>query len=138
MKQNKFAFDRSRQAALKKQRRNQKLLQKRCPMISNLNRTLGKISASDAARTLIDEFNLANGHVRFPSGRETTISQIWELCKDHTIAASEVGPLFFWGGPPNNAARQFQGTLLTVLCDRILYIHFLQGGYADLISGHAS
>ncbi len=39
--------------------------------------------------------------------------------------ATSVGPLTFWGGPPG-MLRYYQGTLYTLLCDRLL----------DLIQAH--
>jgi len=120
--------------AFKNLRREKKRLKKLCPMIRHLEQELNKISAEEAAKILIDEFNLGLGTIKFiNSGTEITIDEIYSICKDKNIDANKVSPISFPGGPPNNSAKEFKGSLLTLLFDRIMYEYYVTGAYADLV-----
>ena len=121
-----------RRAALKKLRRERK--KNPCPMIRNLEQELNGISADEAAKILIEEFNLGMGTIKFiNSGTEITIDEIYSICKDKNIDAHKVSPISFPGGPPNDSAKEFKGSLLTLLFDRIMYEYCVTGAFADLV-----
>lgn len=104
-------------------------------MIRRLNQELGEISAEEAIIILIDDFNLGLGTVRFSkTNTEYTISGLQNMCKGQKIAATAVSPIFFAGGPPNDTARIFKGSLLTLLFDRIMYEYCVTGAFADLVT----
>ena len=120
-------------AALKRARRERKLLKKRSPMITHLERELGDLSAVDAVNILCEEFNFGQAQVKFLSGRETTVNNLKAIIAGHNMGAELVGPLMFFGGPPNNAATLYQGSLFTMVMDKILYEYSINGSYADLV-----
>ena len=111
-------------AALKRARRERKLLKKRSPMITHLERELGDLSAVDAVNILCEEFNFGQAQVKFLSGRETTVNNLKAIIAGHNMGAELVGPLMFFGGPPNNAATLYQVLysqwLWTRFCTNIL------------------
>ena len=107
---------------------------KGCSWIYHLEREFRKLSAIEAVDMLVDEFKFGSSTVRFLSGNAYSIEGVRDTIKGHTVDAESVGPLYFWGGPPDTMARQYTGTLLTVLMDRVMFQHTVNGSYADLIS----
>ena len=128
-----FKYTKEERAKLKKKRRERKRCKKLCPMITNLERELGQVTAEEAAQILCEEFNFGKAEVTFASGRAIDIEHIRATVAGHPVSAQDVGPLRFWGGPPNGEARLFLGTLLTFLFDRIMYHNIISGAYADLV-----
>jgi hypothetical protein len=133
MAQLNFKFARDNRSKHKRERRERKRLKKLCPMIAHLEKELGEATAEEAALLLIQEFNLEKAEVEFPSGRVIRIQEILDSVRKNTMSAKMVSPIKFWGGPPNRAAQHFQGSLLTMLFDRILYMNSINGEYSDLV-----
>lgn len=128
-----FRFAKAEREQRKREKRARKLEKKLCPMIIHLEREFGEATAEDVANLLITEFNLDAAEVEFNSGRKMTVLQILGVVSDHTVSASCISPIKFWGGPPNGEARRFSGSLLTMLFDRIMYLNAIDGRYADLV-----
>jgi len=118
---------------LKKQRRARKLIKKRCPMITHLEYELRDLNAVDAVTILCNEFNFGQAQVEFLSGRKITVNNIRSIVSEPNISAKLIGPLFFFGGPNSHEARKFQGSLFTMVMDKILYEYSINGSYADLV-----
>ncbi len=100
---------------------------------THLLKNLEGISAHDAIGMLCDDFGLGNAYITFTTTRnraaiKSFISAIY--LKD--VDAKFVGPIEFWGGPPETK-YYYTGTLLTLLCDAILNHWSKTGGYADLV-----
>jgi hypothetical protein len=102
----------------------------------NLTTTIDKLSITDAIDILLHEFNLEHLAITFIlTGRRYFLE---EFKKAHPIKllssvdACMCGPIEFWGGPPFQR-NYYRGNLLTCVWDAILYTHFTQGNYADLV-----
>jgi hypothetical protein len=133
MVQTKFQSKKHQRAKLKRLRREKK--RKLCPMIQHLEQELKGIGAEEAAQILINDFNLGLGTIKFVnSGTEITLDEVHQICKDKNIDARQVSPILFWGGSPNDSAREFKGSLLTLLFDRIMYEYCVTGAFADLVT----
>ncbi len=102
---------------------------------SNLIQELGEIGAGEAIELLCNEFHLDRAFISFVrTKRRSEIKTFLGVPGLNGVLAREFGPLQFWGGPPK--ARGFHtGTLLTYLCDAILYNWMVYGNYADLVQG---
>jgi hypothetical protein len=103
----------------------------------NLRNELGEISAKDAADLLCTDFNRGDTIVTYLLTKTTTTARnIKKKVGSTTISADDVSPIVFWGGPPGNK-RYYKGTLLTMLCDAILYDWATIGSYSELVVNHA-
>lgn len=102
---------------------------------SNLLKELADISAEDAVELLCTEFGFGHSWISFINTKNRAeIKSFLGAIYLRGISASEVGPIEFWGGPPNQKGYQ-RGTLLTYLCDVILLNWVLHGNYADMVQG---
>jgi hypothetical protein len=102
---------------------------------SNLLNELAEISAEDAVALLCVEFGLGCSWISFVSTKNRVeIKSFLGAIYLRGIAASDVGPIEFWGGPPNQKGYQ-RGTLLTYLCDNILSQWALYGNYVEMVQG---
>ena len=101
----------------------------------NLLNELSEISAQEAIELLCTEFQLGRSWISFVRTRNRAeLRTFLGATYMNNIAASEVGPIEFWGGPPEQKDYQ-TGTLLTYLCDAILYNWAVFGNYADMVQG---
>ncbi len=102
---------------------------------SNLLKELSEISAEDAVELLCKEFGLGRCWITFINTKNRAeIKSFLGAIYLRGIAASDVGPIEFWGGPPSQKGYQ-KGTLLTYLCDTILSHWALHGNYAEMVQG---
>lgn len=132
-KQRDFQFAKAQREQRKRDRREKKRVKRLCPMFSHLEREFDNVTASEVAQLLLNEFNMDKAVIEFSSGRKLTLIEILDTVNDNNIDARSVSPIKFWGGPPNGEAKQFTGSLLTMLFDQILYNHALDGSYAELV-----
>ncbi len=51
------------------------------------------------------------------------------------ILAKWVSPIKFWGGPPE-LRDYYYGSLLTLLCDKVLNAWRMDGSYADMVESY--
>jgi hypothetical protein len=102
---------------------------------SNLLKTLAEISAEEAVEILCTEFGLGRSWITFVNTHNRAeIKSFLGAIYLRGIAASDVGPIEFWGGPPGQKGYQ-KGTLLTYLCDTVLSHWAQDGNYADMVQG---
>ncbi len=99
----------------------------------NLKLHLRGITCEDALTLLMDEFKASNHTIVWAlTQRATTPSALYKNRQYRGMDADLVGPIKFWGGPPNN--RKFvKGSLLTYLCDQILMEWALDRAHRDLV-----
>lgn len=101
-----------------------------------LRHELCDLSAKEAAEIICGEFH--QGKVKFTyslTGRKSCPVQIVKQKDSAVIAADEVSPIEFLGGPPHKLGL-YKGSLLTWLCDLILYDWITKGNYAELVGSH--
>jgi|WetSurMetagenome_2_1015567.scaffolds.fasta_scaffold02484_6 hypothetical protein len=99
----------------------------------NVLSNLEDISAADAVQLLCNEFYQARSVVVFHNtGNRVEVQNLLLSYGLGSIAASDVAPIEFWGGPPQER-KHYNGSLLTYLCDLILYNWVVKGYYADLV-----
>jgi len=98
---------------------------------------LSDISAYEAFDLLCTEFSLGGSCISFIRTRNRAEVRTF-LTANYLqgVSASDVGPIEFWGGPPQKKSY-YSGTLLTYLFDAILHSHALNGNYAELIQNEA-
>ncbi|MFA5344722.1 MAG: hypothetical protein WC315_00370 [Candidatus Omnitrophota bacterium] len=102
---------------------------------SNLLNELSEISAEDAIELLCTEFGLGRSWITFVNTHNRAeVKSFLGAIYLRGIAAADVGPIEFWGGPPTRKGYQ-KGTLLTYLCDAILLHWAIEGNYADMVQG---
>ncbi len=102
---------------------------------SNLFNELSELSAEEAVELLCTEFGLGRSWITFVNTKNRAeIKSFLGAIYLRGIAASDVGPIEFWGGPPGHKTYQ-RGTLLTYLCDAILCHWAIDGNYADMVQG---
>jgi hypothetical protein len=85
----------------------------------DLAEKLGGMSASRAVNYLNYSFDNGLEEILMNGTRTTPIALMGELPGLHSVPASEVAPIAFWGGPPGKRGW-FDGSLLTLLIDRIM------------------
>lgn len=93
------------------------------------------VTAIAVLQMLCDDFSRVGRSIKFcHSGRVYLITDLFRLYEETNIdcAASLVGPLRFYGGPPHERAW-YTGSLLTVLFDQILDAWECYGDYRDLV-----
>jgi hypothetical protein len=97
--------------------------QEKSSHVGNLRSRFQDMGAEEAIALLEGVFNFGSGMIEWPNGRQTTVSGLRSDVAEANVLACEVGPLKFWGGPPQpkNSPRMFTGSLLTFLLERILY-----------------
>ena len=101
---------------------------------TNLLRNLEGISAHDAFGMLCEDFGLWDSNITFTTTRNrATLRSFLGAVYLKEVDAKLVGPIEFWGGPPE-CKFYHTGTLLTYLCDAILNQWAITGGYADLVA----
>jgi hypothetical protein len=103
---------------------------------SKLRQELAGMSAKEAAEIICNEFNLGHMPLIFAlTGKETCAYKILQTKGAVTISASDISPIKFFGGPPN-ARGHYQGTLLTLVCDLVLFYWTTKHQYTDLVIGY--
>jgi len=96
---------------------------------------LEEVSASEAVELLCQEFGLGHSCICFVNTQSRREVQTFlGASYMEGVAASAVGPIEFIGGPPDNRGLH-TGSLLTYLCDVILYDWAILGAYTDLVEG---
>jgi len=107
----------------------------------NLTVAIDKLSIADALDILLHEFGLKHIAITFIiTGTRYTLEEFKRVHSTKLLSsvdASKCGPIEFWGGPPFQR-DYYQGNLLTCVWDAILYTHFAQGNYADLVCNESS
>jgi hypothetical protein len=73
---------------------------------------------SEEALRLLGEFGNPNATI-FAHGSVWNLRKAVEGPQAGKTPAKEFGPLKFWGGPPNKL-RYYDGSLHTMLCDRVM------------------
>jgi hypothetical protein len=92
-------------------------------------------TAADAINLLCEEFGKGRTVVTFiKSGQRRELQSLAEASHLHSLAPEDLGPIEFYGGPPNNK-KYYCGTLLTMLCDAVLYNHAMYGHYEEMVLG---
>jgi hypothetical protein len=103
------------------------------PIDSHLYTELGDTTAKEAVELLCNEFNLGRSWITFELNQNRVeLKTFLGVTTMAGIRASDVGPIKFWGGPPQGRGLT-SGTLLTYLFDAILYNHVLFGHYSEFI-----
>jgi hypothetical protein len=101
----------------------------------NLTRELSELSARDVGQLMEDEFGQGAVIFTYPlTGRTSCANDVVKQAGSHTILASEVSPISFYGGPPGKR-QLFRGSLLTLAMDRILYNWTTKNLYTELVVG---
>jgi hypothetical protein len=92
-------------------------------------------SAYDAINLLCEEFGKGQSTITFLlSGQRREIRSFLTAQHLAALQPDDLGPIEFWGGPPNKRAS-YKGTILTMLCDAVLYSFALHGYYAEMVQG---
>ncbi len=108
-------------------------------MDKHLYNNLCELSAQDAILILIKEFGEDTNLIMF-KGTKRVVS-LRDLAKEYTncpsVLATQVSPINFRGGPPG-WEDYFDGSLLTMLCDRVLKAWHLRGEYEDLVESEVT
>jgi len=103
---------------------------------TRLRHELAGMSAKEASEIICNEFNLGYLPLTFAlTGKETCAHKIAQQKGAVTISASDISPIKFFGGPPN-ARGYYQGTLLTLVCDLVLFYWKTKGHYTDMVLGY--
>lgn len=98
-----------------------------------LLRHLRGMTFEDTLSLLFDEFNDTCVVVTWVYNKQTmSLGNLAKIRQYHGMDAECVGPIEFWGGPPTKR-QHFKGSLLTLLCDRILYCWSVNGEYCNLV-----
>ncbi len=106
-------------------------------MLEIISQNFDDIIAIDALGILVNEFAMEDEEIMF-NGTQRTVS-IKNLRVEYAslpgVLAKYVSPIKFWGGP--GALRDYYtGSLMTLLCDRILNAWCYKGLYADLVESY--
>jgi hypothetical protein len=100
---------------------------------SKLLRELEGLSAKEAAEIIANEFGDGETLFYFAlTGRPSCANIIAKNKDAYRINAEEISPIRFMGGPPNNRTWH-KGTLLTWVCDMVLYAWAKDGSYAEMV-----
>ncbi len=102
---------------------------------SNLLKEFSELTASEVIDILCDEFSLSRAWICFTTtGNRVELKTLQGATYLNGVLAIEVGPIEFVGGPPPTRGY-CNGTLLTYLCDAILYHWIIFGYYEELVCG---
>jgi hypothetical protein len=100
---------------------------------AKLLRELEGLSAKEAAEIIANEFGDGETVFYFAlTGRASCANMIAKNKDAHRILAEEISPIRFLGGPPNNRTWH-RGTLMTWVCDLVLYAWVTNGAYAEMV-----
>jgi hypothetical protein len=100
---------------------------------AKLQRELEGVSAKEAAEIICNEFGRGEHLFTYAlTERASTPKRVMEQKGVAGISAEEISPICFYGGPPGNR-KFYRGTLLTWLCDLILFSWATEGNYADMV-----
>ena len=100
---------------------------------AKLLRELEGLSAKEAAEIIVNEFGDGDTIFYFAlTGRPSCANMIMKNKDAGRILAEEISPIRFMGGPPNNRTWH-KGTLLTWVCDLVLYAWTQTGAYAEMV-----
>lgn len=92
-------------------------------------------TAADAINLLCEEFNKGQTTIVFlRSDLRREIKSFLIDSNLHLLAPEDLGPIEFWGGPPTKRGH-YKGTLMTMLCDAVLYSHAMYGYYEEMVLG---
>ncbi len=99
-----------------------------------LYQNLCELSVQEAITILLNEFDAANTMIMFKGTHR--IVPISQLAKEYAdikgVLATNISPISFRGGPPGGE-DYYDGSLLTMLCDKVLKAWHLRGEYEDLV-----
>ena len=103
-------------------------------MLRYIETNLKDITAIEALDILINEFGMGYDVILFNGTRRVVTLESLQLEYESLkgILAKYVSPIEFWGGP-GRVLDYYTGSLLTLLCDRILRAWGTNGSYADLV-----
>lgn len=100
---------------------------------TKLRQELDNMSAYEAAEIISNEFGDGDTVFYFTlTGRPSCAKVIMNNKDSHRVLAEEISPIRFLGGPPNNRTWH-KGTLLTWVCDLVLYAWAQTGAYAEMV-----
>lgn len=106
-------------------------------MLEFITQNFDDISAIDAISILINEFTMGTEVIMF-NGTQRNVS-IQDLESEYQnlplVLAKYVSPIKFWGGP-GELRDYYTGSLMTLLCDRILNAWCYKGLYTDLVESY--
>jgi hypothetical protein len=93
------------------------------------------ITAAETVNLLCEEFGKGRSIITFvKSGTRRDIRSLLTATHLEQLAPEDFGPIQFWGGPPTRRTH-FTGTLLTMLCDSVLYDWATKGHYVEMVEG---
>lgn len=104
---------------------------------TNLQTELADITVADAIGVLCRDLGMGNTGICLVATNKRVVirSYLGSVYLKDALAVN-FGPIEFWGGPPNKRDYH-RGSLLTLLCDSILFRWSVDGSYADLVQGVA-
>ena len=99
-----------------------------------LHENLCELSVQEALTILLHEFDAGSTSIMFKGTHRIVLlnALVREYADIKGVLASQISPISFRGGPPG-FEDYYSGTLLTLLCDRILNAWYLTGQYEDLV-----
>lgn len=104
-----------------------------------LYKNLCELSVQEALSVLLKEFGAANTMIMFKGTHR--LVNITQLNKEYAnikgVLASHIAPISFQGGPPPSE-DYYDGSLLTMLCDKVLRAWHLRGEYEDLVESEVT
>jgi len=100
---------------------------------AKLQRELQGISAKEATEIICNEFHRGDYLFTYSlTDRVSTPKRLMEQKSIAGIGAEEISPISFYGGPPGHR-KFYNGSLLTWLCDLVMYAWVTEGSYEDMV-----
>ena len=104
-----------------------------------LYKNLCELTVQEVLNILIRDFEAGTTRIMF-KGTHRIVSLI-DLSKEYAkiggVLAIHISPISFRGGPPG-VESYYDGTLLTLLCDKVLTAWCLYGNYDDLVESEVA
>ncbi len=106
-------------------------------MLEIITQNFDDLTVIDALDILINEFGMGDEDIMF-NGTHRTVSindLRVEYCDMHSVLAKYISPIKFWGGP-GELRDYYMGSLMTLVCDRVLNAWRYKGMYSDLVESY--
>lgn len=105
-------------------------------MIEYISENLEGTTAIEALDILIHDFDDAVQTICFNGTKRVVTLKALRREYDGMagVLATHISPLSFFGGPQDSRAY-YTGSLLTMLCDRVMTAWSIDGSYADMVEG---
>ncbi len=106
-------------------------------MLDYILKNLENVTVLEALDILISDFYLGDEVILFNGTmRSVALKTLREEYSSlEGILAKWISPIKFWGGP-GEIRDYYYGSLLTLLCDRVLNAWRKDGSYADLVESY--